>query len=243
MKTNHPFLLLAVVPLALSGLLLGASCLAQPAPSPAPVNELRNVAQLSARAMVEVPQDRLQLFLSTTVQGSDALAVQAQLKRALEPALAEAKKYSKPGELDVRTGNFGLGPRHDPQGRVNGWQGTAELVLDGSDIALVTATAARIQSLTIARVAWGLSAQQRALAEARAQTQAIDNYKRKASDTARSFGFSGYELREVQLASDEPVRYGAPAMALRSMASSDELPVEAGKTLVTVTVSGSVQMR
>lgn len=225
------------------GLLLGGACLAQPAPGPHP-HELRNVAQLSSRAMVEVPQDRLQLFMSTTVQASDALTVQTQLKKALEQALATAKKGVQPGQLDVRTGNFGLEPRYDNQGRATGWQGTAELVLEGRDIAGVTAAAAGIKTLTIARVVWDLSPEQKAAAEAQARKQAIADFRNKAAEVAKSFGFSAYDLREVTLSGDGAARPERRAvMATRMGGGGDELPVEAGKEQVSVSVSGSVQMR
>eukprot|EP01137_Pigoraptor_chileana_P030419 Opistho-2@16944 len=82
----------------------------------------QNVLQLSATSTVEVQQDLLAMSLTTTRDGSDANAVQAQLKAALEAALAEAKKSAQPGQLDVRTGNFGLYPRYAKDGKLNGWQ-------------------------------------------------------------------------------------------------------------------------
>jgi predicted secreted protein len=77
---------------------------------------------------------------------------------------------------------------------------------------------------------------------------AIERFKARASEVAKGFGFSGYTLREVSVSSAEqgerPV-YGRPmaAQAKVSMASDAPLPVEAGKSQVTVTVSGSVQLR
>src|SRR6186713_3004665 len=69
---------------------------------------LQNVAQLSATGSVEVQQDLLSISLSTTRDGTDAGVVQAQLKQALDTALAQAKQAAAPGQMDVRTGNFSL---------------------------------------------------------------------------------------------------------------------------------------
>jgi predicted secreted protein len=68
----------------------------------------QNVVQLSASGTVEVPQDMLTMSLTTTREGADSNAVQAQLKAALETALAEARKTALAGQMDVRTGNFSL---------------------------------------------------------------------------------------------------------------------------------------
>ena len=72
----------------------------------------QGVLGLSASASVEVTKDLLAVTFSTTREGSDANAVQAQLKQALDAALAEAKKAARPGQVDVQTGNFSLYPRY-----------------------------------------------------------------------------------------------------------------------------------
>ena len=61
----------------------------------------QGVVGLAASASVEVTKDLLSVAFSTTREGSDAAAVQSQLKQALDAALAEAKKAAKPGQLEV----------------------------------------------------------------------------------------------------------------------------------------------
>ncbi|AMO21688.1 SIMPL domain-containing protein [Ramlibacter solisilvae] len=203
----------------------------------------QNVLQLSAAATLETQQDLLSLSLATRREGADASAVQSQLKAALDAALAEARKSAQPGQLDVRTGHFGLAPRYE-QGRVNGWQGTAELVLEGRDFSRITQSAARIQTMTVSHVHFGLSREQRAKVESEAQALAIDRFKVKASELAKGFGFAGYSLREVLVnANDGAVPIPRPMTMARAASADMPLPVEAGKATVTVTVSGSVQLQ
>ena len=160
--------------IAASALIACASAaFAQNAPAP----ELRNVVQLSATGTVEVQQDLLVLNLATSKEAADAATVQTQLKQALDTALTEAKRNAQPGQLDVRTGPFGLFPRYGKDGKINGWQGRAELVLEGRDFARITATAGKIQTLAISQVAFGLSREARAKVESEAQTQAIEQFK------------------------------------------------------------------
>lgn len=207
--------------------------------------QLQNVAQLSASATVEVQQDLLSMVLSTTRDGSDSALVQNQLKLALESALAEAKKTAQPGLMDVRTGNFSLYPRYGKDGKINGWQGSTELVLEGRDFPRITAAAGKIQTLTLGNVGFALSREQRARVEGEAQAQAIERFKAKAAEVAKSFGFSGYSLREVSInANDQgPVRPRMMAMEAKAAMSDSPVPVEAGKASVLVNVSGSVQMK
>ncbi len=207
---------------------------------------LQNVVQLSANGAVEVQQDLLSIAMNTSRDGSDASVVQSQLKTAMDVALVEAKKLAQPGQLDVRTGNFSLYPRYGRDGRPTGWQGSAELILEGRDFARISTTAGKIQTLTVGSVTFGLSREQRAKVEADAQGIAIERFKTRATDIARSFGFAGYTLREVNVsANDQGVTPRPRVMALEARAAMADapVPVEAGKTSVVVTVSGSVQLK
>ena len=207
---------------------------------------LQNVVQLTASGSVEVGQDLLSITLNTTREGADANAVQTQLKTALDAALGEAKKSAQPGQMDVRTGNFSLYPRYGRDGKSIGWQGSTELVLEGRDFARISSTAGKIQTLTLANVSFGLSREQRAKVEGEAQSMAIDRFKARATEIARSFGLTGYTLREVNVSADDQGFAPRPrmlAMQAKAMVADAPVSVEAGKTAVVVTVSGSVQLK
>lgn len=205
---------------------------------------LQNVAQLSANGAVEVQQDLLSITLSTTREGSDATLVQNQLKAALDAALVEAKKSAQAGQMDVRTGNFSLYPRYNRDGKISGWQGRTELVLEGRDFPRITATAGKISTLTLGNVGFALSREQRERVEGEAQAQAIASFKAKAAEISRSFGFSGYTLREVAINANDQGSVRPRMMAMEAKAAdSSPIPVEAGKSTVLVNVSGSVQMK
>lgn len=205
----------------------------------------QNVLQLSTTGTVEVTQDQISITLSTGRDGRDPVAIQTQLKGAVEAALAEARRAAEPGQMQVRTGAFSVGPRYTNTGR-DGWQGTAEVVLEGRDFARIAQVAGKVTTMTVANVSFSLSREQRAKAESEAQQIAIERFKAKAGELAKGFGFSGYGLREVSVSSSEqgwphpPRPYGA-ATAMRAEAAP--VPVEAGKAAVTITVSGSVQLR
>jgi predicted secreted protein len=212
----------------------------------APGSPPQNVLQLSATGTVEAQQDLLSMTLATTRDGADAATVQTQLKTALDAALAEARRNAQPGQLDVRTGNFSLSPRYTRDGKINGWQGSTELVLEGRDFPRITQTAGSISTLSVGNVGFGLSREQRAKVEAEAQTQAIDNFKHKAQELAKDFGFTGYTLREVSVNASQggPMQPRMMAVQASFKAASDApVPVEPGKTSVVVNVSGSVQLK
>ncbi len=219
-------------------LVLGGAVHASDPPVP------QGVVTLSASASVEVPRDVLSVTLSATRDGADAAAVQSALKQALDAALAEARKVAKPGQVDVQTGNFALFPRYSKQNVISGWQGSAELTVEGRDMPAIAALTGRIASMTISRVGYGLSRELREKLEGDLAAQAIARYRAKAADYAKQFGYAGFSIREVNVTTGEP-SFPPPMGRMKAMAaSSDEaLPVEAGKGTVSVSVNGSVQMK
>lgn len=225
-------------------LALAMAAAAWAGPATAGTSPPQNVLNLSATGTVEAPLDLITISLATLREGPDAATVQAQLKAALEAALAEARKSAQPGRMDVRTGVFSVGPRHTQTGKVEGWRGTAELLLEGRDFARITQAAGRMPGMAVSHVSFGLSREARARVEGDAQHLAIERFKSKAGELARSFGFSGYTLREVTVTSNDDMHSPRPVATAR-MASAEAAPVpaEAGKSAVTVSVSGSVQLR
>lgn len=204
----------------------------------------RNVVSLSATASQDITQDLLAVTLGVTRDGPQASEVQSQLKQALESALAEAKKAVVAGGMEVRTGNFSMYPRYNNQGKVNGWQGSAQLVLEGTDMARIAQTAGKLTQLNVTGVDYGLSKAAREASESALLAQAVARYRAKAQDIAKAFGMGSHELGEVTVQSGEPGFDGRPApmlmKAMRAEAADAPLPVAPGKGTVSVTVSGSV---
>ena len=75
--------------------------------------------------------------------------------------------------MAVRTGYFSVQPRYNSSGRVNGWQGSAQLILEGTDIARITQTSGRLNQLNVINVGYGLSRALREQHESALTSQAI----------------------------------------------------------------------
>jgi predicted secreted protein len=207
----------------------------------------QNIVSLQAQGSLEVQQDLLTISMNSTRDGADAASVQTQLKTALDAALTEAKKVAQPGQLDVRTGAFSLYPRYGRDGKINGWQGSTELILEGRDFSRISTLAGKINTLTLGNVSFGLSREARARVEAEVTAQAIDRFKQKAQEVSKGFGFSGFTVREVNVQANDQgfnqPRGRMEMMQAKSMSADAAVPVEAGRSTVVVTVAGSVQMK
>jgi len=212
----------------------------------------QNLVSLTAQASADVPQDMVAITLQVLREGSDAASVQSQLRQTLDAALTEARKAVRPGQLAVRTGAFSLFPRYANPSKpgaapaISGWQGQAELVLDGRDIGAISQLAGRLSGLTVSRVQPGLSREARDQAETEVAAQAIAQFKARAEAYARQFGFASYSLREVtvgggELSAPQPQPMFRAAMA-KVMSADESQPLAPGQTTVSVSVSGSIQL-
>lgn len=229
---------------------LGAGPWATPlwAQTATPADPVQNQVQLTATAQREVVHDWLTVTLVTRAQGQDAAVVQRQITQVLDQALATVRPHARPGAFEVGTGGFGVWPRYGKEGQVVGWQGSAQLVLQGRDAARLTQWAGQLPGLVVANLAWGLSTATAQRHEAEVRQEAIAQFRQTAQQIAQGFGFGAYRLREVSVVSDSgpgPARPRPVAMAMEArMASPDAaVPTEPGKGVVQVTLSGSVQLQ
>lgn len=237
LNTINPRLRLSLGALTLS-LLMGAAHAEAPR---------QNALSFSASATEEVTQDLLVVTLQATREGNQASDVQAALKQVMESALTEARKAAQgqPG-IDVRTGSFSVQPRYTNAGRISGWQGSAQLVLEGTDTTRISQTAGKLTQLNVVNMQYGLSRGLRERHEAALTNEAIQRFRSRASAMASAFGFKGYTLGEVSVSSTEPGFEPRPYMMAtraKTMEAADAaLPVEPGKGRLSVSVNGQVYL-
>lgn len=227
-----------LVMLACAGAALGVQA---QTPSPA------NVVNLSAVAVEQVTLDWLTVTLAATREGADASAVQRQLKQVLDGALTEAKREAVAGQVEVRTGRFQVSPRYGRDGKLSGWQGTAELVVAGRDVGKVASLAGRLPGLVVSQSGYSLSRELREQREAALAAAAIQKFRQRAQEVASQFGFKSYGLREVSVnaveqAGPAPVAYAMRAKTLGVEEAAPPLPTEPGQGELSASVQGSVQL-
>ena len=214
------------------------------------MNQPHNVLSFQSSASTEVAQDQMRITLATTLEGSAAQEVQERLRKAIEAALAQAKPQAAAEKMEVSTGSFRINPRYSKDSRITGWQGYAEIMLEGTDFARITGTAAAIKSLSMNGISFGLSPKTQREAEAKAQGDAINTFKNRAQQLSSAFGFRTYSIREVNINGNEyggmqPVAAARMKVMMASpmMEADSAIPAEPGKTRVEVSVNGSIQMK
>lgn len=208
----------------------------------------QNAVSFSTSATQEVTQDLLVVTLQATREGNQAAEVQSALKKVIDSALTQARSAAQGrAGVEVRTSSFAVHPRYTNAGRISGWQGTAQVVIEGTDTARIAQMAGELTQLNVVNTQYGLSRDLRERHEAALTHEAIQQFRARANTLAASFGFKGYTLGEVSVSSTDPGFEVRPMMmAARSAKAMDAadapLPVEPGKGRLSVSVNGQVYL-
>jgi predicted secreted protein len=214
-----------------------ATAAAQPAQQP-----FFNVVTLDASATADVPADTLTVTLFSEEQGPDPGQLAARVNARIDEGLAKAKSEPK---IEARSGNYQTNAIYDRANQITGWRIRADIILESRDFKAIGALAGTLQPLLkLSSMTFSLSRGAREAAETKLTTEALARFQEKARAIAKSLGFPGHALGQITVRSEGPMNSPMPfrtsAMAMVEGAPAGPVPVEGGKSAVTVFVSGSV---
>lgn len=211
-------------------------------PPPAPTG----ILSLDAQASSDVQQDVIQLTLFYEQQASDPAQLSAALNQRTTQTLRDAEAAEHAG-VTLHTGQLSISPSTDRDGKISGWRGRSELVVESHDFPAAAHLAGRLASLMqVGNVSFSLSPEAERAAQAKLSGEAIASFRQQAQAAAQAFGYQSYVVRDVTLSRNNHNNFPRPMMMLnaRAMSSNEaaSIPVEAGNQTVSVTVSGSIVM-
>lgn len=210
----------------------------------------KNLISLSAQVTRDVTQDFTAITF-TTIQGASTPGkVRENLNIFLSEALAQAKAIEDvEGEtILVETGTYSINPQYDKKGQITSYQGTAELIVSGTDTTKMAALTGEIKGMMVTDVTHSVSRKLRESLEAEMADEVILAFRQKALDYTQSFGFKSFSIVNanvnVGLQNYRP-RGGGMRVASMAYAASAEsvMPDAAGKDSITAQVSGSILLK
>ncbi len=213
------------------------------AQNPAAQTQSAGILSLSAQASGEVPQDIVQITLFYEQQMKDPGSLTTELNNRASEVLAQAKNNAT---VTAHTGAFSIEPTTDRDNKITTWRGRTEIVLKSRDFAAASKLAGQLsKTMQIGNVQFSLSPEAQRAAEQRLTSTAIDSFRANAQAAAKTFGYSGYSIREVNLnnSRNAPPYPRFRTMAIADAASGAPLAIEGSQATVIVNVSGSVQMK
>jgi predicted secreted protein len=203
---------------------------------------------LEAQAKSLVANDEMQVIFAVERDGNDLSAMNQTVLQALAAAISDAKKVDG---VRARMGTVQTNPNWNPQGKPNGWRvrGEVSLSLQSSSqnfTSLGNLSGQLAQKLQLSGINFKLSDDARTAAEKQLIKNAAGAFRAKAQDAAVALGYKSFDIKEVNLNNGNNiiVRQAPMMKAMRSDSmSSAPVPSEGGDSEVTVTFSGTVNLK
>jgi predicted secreted protein len=196
-----------------------------------------NVVTLEAQVSREVANDQLVAVLAVELHGPDP----AELAQTANRHMAEALKVAAAvPAVKARSGNYQTFPRYDRNQRIESWQVSQELRVESADFEAATRLVGRLQgSLVVRSMAVRLSPEARHAAEDALIAQAIAAFHARAERVRAAMQAAGYRVRTLNIGTSG----GSPPRPFEARAMAQQVAVEPGESQVSVTASGSIQLR
>jgi predicted secreted protein len=211
---------------------------ARPAMAQAAATEA-TLLRLTETGEVTRAPDELRLTLRAEARGGNAAAVQAQVNRAAQAALARAG-----GVAGLRATTGGYWTNRDGESRQ--WTASQTLSLRATDPtpALELAGALQGEGLLMDGMAWTLSPEAARMARQQAGQQAIEALRARAGAVAAQLGMEVAGIRQLSLDTPEAPMPRMAAMAMRGKAEAGPPPASAPEDVtITATAQAEVLLR
>ena len=185
-----------------------------------------------------VANDRLQAWLRAESEDASPVAAASQTNALVAKALAEAKQYPA---VKVATAGYGT-QQIAEKGKPTRWRVTQSISVESADFTQAATLMTRLQDqggLLLSGMGFSIAEETRRKAEDLITEQALKGWQTRAQQAALGLGFSGWRVGHVVVQTTGPGP--VPMMRAQVMASAPggaPVPLEAGTTEVSVSVSG-----
>lgn len=193
---------------------------------------------LTAEASRPASNDLARATLFAEAQGAAPAEAAKRVNGLIADALATAKAASR---VKVQSGGTHTYPVHAKGGRIESWRMRSELMLESSDIAALSELVGKLQAtLGVAGVTFAPSPATRKKSEDEATQDAIAAFRARAALVAGTFG-KPYRIKHLGIGHQN---FEPPMKMMRAAVAQEmaPMPMEAGESAVTVSVSGQIEI-
>ena len=198
------------------------------------------VVELSAEASRPAVNDLIRATVSAEASGTTPGELSRQVNSQIAEALKTAKAYPA---IKTQSGGTSTYPVYAKSGKIESWRMRSELSLESGDAAALSDLLGKLQaSLGVSNLQLQPSPETRKKVEEQAMIDAIAAFKGRAKVIAEAFG-TPYRIKQLTVKTSgrtvQPMDRGAAkAMAM----DATPMPVEAGESQVSATVSGQIEL-
>ena len=198
--------------------------------------------QFSAEASRTVEKDLMDVSLYSRKSGKSLVNLKNEVSVNLNKVLAAVKQYP---EIEVKVDGISNRVNYNEKGKVDGWIAEGYINLKSKNFLSIEKVLEGLSNqVAINDIRFSVSPETMKVLEDELTLEVIKRFKYKAEVVQKSLNAKGYQLVDVQLNTlNSEGTYGVrPMMAMDKSANySEEMPLEAGKEIISATASGKVK--
>ncbi len=194
--------------------------------------------ELAAEASRPAANDVIRATVSAEATGTTPGELSRQVNSQIAGALKTAASYPS---VKAQNGATSTYPNYSKNGKIDSWRMRSELSLESGDTTALSELLGKLQtSLGVASLVMQPSPDTRKKAENEAMLDAIAAFKARSKLLADALGKS-YSIKQLSVNTDGRVVQPMFRAAAKSMLSeASPMPVEAGESQISATVSGVI---
>ena len=198
------------------------------------------IIELSSEASRPAVNDLLRATVAAEASGTTPGEPARQVNSLVAEALKTAKAYPR---VKTQSGSTSTYPTYAKGGKIESWRMRSELSLESGDTGALSELLGKLQtSLGVSNLLLQPSPETRKKAENEAMLDAISAFKARAKVIADAFGKS-YRIKQLTVnTSGGFVQPLFRANAKGMLADAAPMPMEAGETQISATVSGQIEL-
>lgn len=198
------------------------------------------IVELSSEASRPASNDLAQATVSAEATGATPGELSRQINHSISEALKTAKGYPA---IKAKTGGSSTYPVYAKNGKIESWRMRSDISLESGDTAALSELLGKLQaSLVVSSLNMLPAPETRRKAENEAMLDAIALFKARSQLLAEAMG-RNYSITHLTVSTGG--RFAPPLMrAARAMSAeaAAPMPMESGESLVTVSVSGKIEI-
>lgn len=197
--------------------------------------------QLTAHASAETENDTLTAVLSVQRKGENFADLATEVNRVTTQALKQARQVKG---VDVRTLNYQTKPVYEKQHQT-GWQVSQSIQLISHDSTILSRLLGKLQDkFMLVSMAYSVSPQQQQRVKENLIGKAITAFEQRARDITHALHRKHYRLVNMQVDTGENINPPPNLHTFERFSAARSAPaLEAGKQMLTVTVSGEIELQ
>jgi len=200
---------------------------------------------LSGSAQQDVPNDQIQATLYLQDKSDQPAVLADRLNKGINQGLAIGKAYP---QVELSSGSYNSWPSYDKNGKIQDWQGRAEIRLKSLNMTQAAELVAKLQkTMLLEGVQFSVSDHARRAAEKNMIPTALAEIQDQANITAKALGKTRVTIKELEFGNAAPSY--RPPMLMRAAAApmAKNMDVaqpdwQAGQSQLQVQINGKLEL-